>query len=246
MFILGDIHGDMKLISYFINESKEKYCVQLGDFGVIFSETPTPKETLVLDYINSKLLETDKTVFTILGNHECWPRYFEMPVVTVCGAKCWQIRERILAVQPGEILEIEGKKCLCIGGADSHDIEWRIGYQEANGTVIWWKEESITEDDYNNAIRNYKEKVGEGNKIDFVFTHTPPSIIVRKMLMTFHFRFDIRFPTNSEALLQRLYDGDDVNLVFGEWFCGHMHDHYVDQHDNKNVEVLAIEDVAVR
>lgn len=35
MYFLGDVHAESPLMKGFL-ESKEKYCLQLGDFGFIF------------------------------------------------------------------------------------------------------------------------------------------------------------------------------------------------------------------
>lgn len=208
MYLLGDIHGYSGEIINFVN-SKEKYCIQLGDFGFIFSEIISGDERLKIDLIQEYLAKKDKILFTILGNHDCWPYYYNLDVVYMFGAKCWKVTDNIYAIIPGEIIEIENKTFLCIGGANSMDIEWRLRYKKDNGIDIWWEEEEISESDIENAMRNL-EKVNY--TVDYVCTHCEPETFCYKY-------FDNHISSASEKRLDKILD--IVN--FNKWFGGHIH-----------------------
>ena len=66
----------------------------------------------------------------------------------------------------GSVLELENKKYLCFGGAESQDVEDR------EPGVNWWREEMPSEEEYafceeNLAACDYK--------VDYVLTHDAPS-----------------------------------------------------------------------
>jgi Icc-related predicted phosphoesterase len=217
MLILSDIHADTNSIMLWAKSNwmaglhNEKYCIQLGDFGFWFSNQTDASEERVLDYLEKVLEDNDKYLFTILGNHDCWPRYLALETCEDFGFKTWKLRERIHAIQPGEIVSLEGKTFLCIGGADSHDKEWRAEYEKLNGEAIWWEEETITNDDIVNALKNLHLR---NCKVDYVLTHCPPETFVWKAEL-----YPNPIIANSEKQLEKI-----LNVVkFKHWYCGHVH-----------------------
>ena len=73
-----------------------------------------------------------------------------------------QIDKYIFHVLRGEIMTLEGKTFLCIGGAVSIDKALRTPY------ISWWPAEEISFHDIDNALNNL-ERVN--NTVDFVITH---------------------------------------------------------------------------
>ena len=224
MYLLSDIHGAIEPILKWLNGTDEKYCIQLGDFGFIFEEKENIAEEMQLDMLEEDLAEKDKILFTILGNHECWPRYISMDTVEIFGAKCWQVRPHIYAVQRGEVLKIEDKTFLCIGGANSVDQDWRTKYKQVYGINIWWPEEQIEVEDIGNALHNCPDK-----KVDYVLTHTPPGDVSYKI-------FNSTYLSESELQLDKIY----CNFDFTHWYCGHLHLHDESSYFGKNCTVLDI------
>lgn len=231
MYILGDIHGELFSLVKFWSNPDEQFCIQLGDWGFWFSNEETPDENNTIDFIERHLTEKDKFIFTILGNHDCWPRYFNLPTVKKCSAKCWQIRPHIYAVQKGEILMIEEKRCLCIGGADSIDKDWRLTYEREHNEKIWWKEETIGEDAIENAEKNLSKFNG---KVDYVFTHSSPGFAVQKLFTN---------PTISSS--ERRLDDLFGNIQFNCWYCGHLHTSQVLNKHEKELRILGINEVHI-
>lgn len=204
--LIGDIHGEVKSLIDFI-ESNQKYCIQLGDFGLIFSETKDEK--YILEYLEYVLKIKDKYIFTILGNHENYDFYDTLPETTFNGTRVKKYTDHIMAVCRGEILALENKTFLCIGGADSHDKEWRMEYEKTNKEKIWWEQEIISEDDIQNAYNNLELFDG---KVDFILSHTPPACFCYQIYRDGAF-------SKSELLLEQL-----LNVAeFDTWYCAHVH-----------------------
>lgn len=209
VMLIGDIHGDTAPLYDFIMNREVKYCIQLGDFGLIWSMVPDIRENQKLDKISKKLISTNKELFVILGNHENYPRYNDFPKIIKHGAICREVRPAIYAVERGEILSINGRTFLCIGGADSIDKNWRIRYEIENGEKIWWEEERIEESDIENAMLNALER---GNSVNFVLTHTPPRYFTDKL-------FETNIPSISEERLDKILE----DIQFSMWYCAHVH-----------------------
>lgn len=204
--LIGDIHGEVRSLIRFIN-SNEKYCIQLGDFGLIFDNTEDEK--YVLDYLEDLLSQKDKYIFTILGNHENYDFYDKLPESFFMGTKVKKYTNHIMAVCRGEILTLDGKSFLCLGGADSHDKEWRMEYEKINQKKIWWEQEIISEEDIQNAYDNLEWTSG---KVDFILSHTPPACFCYQLYKDGVF-------SKSELLLEQL-----LNVAeFDTWYCGHVH-----------------------
>lgn len=226
MYLLGDIHGESAALYRWVFLGSEPYCIQLGDFGFIFEEKESSSENKILDMLETDLKDMGKTLFTILGNHECWPRYMEMETVEIFGAKCWKVRPHIYAIQKGEVITIEGKSYLCIGGANSSDVDWRIKYKHTYGINIWWPEEQIEVEDIDNALYNCPNK-----KVDYVLTHTPPGNVIYKIFNSTYF-------SESELQLDKIY----CDFDFTHWYCAHLHLHDESSYFGKNCTVLDIDE----
>lgn len=113
-----------------------------------------------------------------------------------------QIDKHIFHVLRGEIMIINKKSFLCLGGAISIDKMERTPY------VSWWPEEEITFHDIDNALSNL-EKVN--NKVDYVITHCADTHTVIK---SFGFRRDIC--TDQLTFIDKVVD-------YKHWFFGHYH-----------------------
>ncbi|MFV3038172.1 hypothetical protein ACNI5A_34110, partial [Klebsiella pneumoniae] len=66
----------------------------------------------------------------------------------------------------GSVLELEGKKYLCFGGAESPDRE------EREPGVNWWKQEMPSDEEYAACEQNLEAC---GYQVDYVLTHDAPS-----------------------------------------------------------------------
>ena len=159
IFITGDTHGDIdydKLLSLKEkNVSYEDYLIICGDCGICWSKSLLPSFLKLYNAIGCTIIYID-------GNHENFNLINEFPIVKFKGARMHQIDKHIYHVMRGEIMELEGKSFLCLGGAVSTDRYLRTE------NVSWWPKEMISDYDVDNAIKNLKMY---NNKVDYVVTH---------------------------------------------------------------------------
>lgn len=199
IYITGDTHGDVdykKLL--FLKEKKlsyDDYLIICGDVAICWSEEDFP-------YFKKLYNDIRCTIIFVDGNHENFEMLNNMPLVEYKGALMHQIDEHIFHVLRGEVMTLENKTFLCIGGAVSIDKMYRIPY------VSWWPEEEITYHDIDNALSNL-EKVN--NKVDFVITHCCDTPTV---LHKFGFTKDIC--TDQLNFIDKVVD-------YKHWFFGHYH-----------------------
>ena len=163
---LGDIHGNFRIISQYIDQYdiKDAHIIQVGDFGIGFCTLD--KEKRMLEMLHHKLVKNNVFVWAIRGNHDFKP-YFDNDPFGLTNIKL---------VKDYTILNLEGKNILCIGGAISVDRMWRKTnkqlqgiyeeYTEANGIDSWWPNELFVLDE---------KKLVEMRDINIVVTHTCPN-----------------------------------------------------------------------
>ena len=103
----------------------------------------------------------------------------------------------------GEIFEICGKKFFIMGGASSHDKEWRTP------GVSWWAEEIPSRETMEYGLENLERN---GNKVNYIISHCAPTEIQKQINPFYH--GDI-----LTDYLEYIYR----NIEFDRWFCGHYH-----------------------
>ena len=159
---LGDIHGNFSLIHQYVKnyDIKDAHIIQVGDFGVGFALLD--KERRALGMFHDLFVKNNVIVWAIRGNHDFKPYFDNDPFGF----------SNIRLVPDYTVLEIEGKKILCVGGAVSVDREWRYTGAQRRGEFdvvpgqSWWKDEVFVLE---------KEKVVDLKGINIVVTHTCPS-----------------------------------------------------------------------
>ena len=199
IYITGDTHGDIdykKLLS--LKEKKvsyNDYLIICGDAGICWSPDTFQYH---LDLYN----DIGCTIIYVDGNHENFSMLEQCQVVEFCGALMHQVDKHIFHVLRGEIMVLEGKTFLCIGGAISTDKIYREPY------ISWWPEEEINNHDINNAIDN----LGKVNyKVDYVITHC---LDTKTLVNAFHFRRDVC--TDQLNFI-------DMAVEYKHWYFGHYH-----------------------
>ena len=204
IYITGDTHipSDInKLSSKRFPEQKEMtpkdYLIICGDFGGIWRGDNEEK------YWLKWLGEKNFTTLFIDGNHENFDMLKEYPETDFFGGKAHKISDKIYHLMRGQIFEIDGKKIFTLGGASSHDKEYRTEGKS------WWKEELPFEKELETATENLAL---HGNKVDFVITHSAPSSIQRTIK-----------PNYEENILTDYLDALKEKLTYKKWFFGHYH-----------------------
>jgi predicted phosphodiesterase len=163
LIFLGDIHGSFNIIHQYVKlyGIKDAHIIQVGDFGVGFQTLE--KEKRMLEMFNPLLEKNNVHVWAIRGNHDYKPHFDNDPFGL----------SNIHLVKDYTVLELCGKKILCIGGAISVDRTWRytklqkqkIFENQGLGIESWWSDEVFVLD---------RDKLGEMRDINIVVTHTAP------------------------------------------------------------------------
>ena len=120
------------------------------------------------------------------------------------GGKVQALGGNVYHVCRGSVLELENKKYLCFGGAESQDVEDR------EPGVNWWKEEMPSEEEYafceeNLAACDYK--------VDYVLTHDAPS----------RFLDFTALASGETNQLHSFLDKILLKLTYDQWFFGCYH-----------------------
>ena len=210
IFVTGDTHGDIsrllyrELIKGHIATNKDVIFI-LGDFGVIFDNTPSFVEELSLD-----LMAKRENIFMVVdGNHENHPRLNNLPDTDIFGGKAKIIKgDNIFLCKRGEIYCIEDKKIFTFGGATSIDRKNRIEH------VTWWKEEVATYTEMDYGLENLKI---HKNSVDYILAHTAPEnisqILIKKLKSFF----------NDKDQTREYLEHVCSTVSFKEFYCGHWH-----------------------
>lgn len=208
IYITGDIHGSLEPIFDLVEKYEPKeddIVVILGDVGVNY--TGRLRDTFIKEEMNNM----GAVFFCIHGNHENRPQniasYQEM---NWNGGRVLYEEDypNILFPVDGEIFELEGNKCIVIGGAYSVDKFYRLrnGYN-------WWPDEQPSP-----TIKEYVEKQIKNNKIDVVFSHTCPY----KYIPTECFLSGIDQSKVDNSTEQWL-DTIEEAIEYKAWYVGHWH-----------------------
>lgn len=240
IFIQGDIHGNpMGLSNKSSPELKDTdrsdVVVFLGDFGIPWGILSPSYKTAQYDedrYHAKWLNDRPFTSLVLLGNHDDRDAIKQMPIVEKFGGRCRQLSfcgrtyENIFIVEGTQVLEVNGKKCLVISGAKSHDVFVRPldPYAETFKQDLqtykktrkwyriehwsWWKDEDIDIELTKQIILDNVD-----THFDLVLSHDCPASYAANQGFN---------PTEGEYLL----DGFRKIGDFTDWYHGHMHDDY--------------------
>lgn len=213
VYITGDIHGNPEFIIYRAQQlglTKDDVLVLLGDVGANYylnKRDDRMKEAL------SKYIEA--TILCIHGNHEA------RPSPTICedykikiwnGGLVWHQEQypNLLFACDGSVFDLDGKKCIALGGAYSVDKFYRIQHGYA-----WFADE---QPDYLIKL-NVEERLAEiGYQVDAVFSHTCP--FKYEPVEMFISGID---QSKVDDSTERWLDEIEDKLDYKAWYCGHWH-----------------------
>ena len=135
--------------------------------------------------------------------HENYDLLYQYPVKEWNGGKIHKIRKSIFHLINGEVFELDGKRFFIMGGASSHDKEWRTP------GISWWPEEIPSGCVVEYGLENLRKY---GNDVDYIITHCAPTSVQRKICLFY-----------KEDSLTEYLDYIYNNVRFEKWFCGHYH-----------------------
>ena len=254
IYITGDTHGDFNRIKEFCrnNETtKDDVLVILGDVGINFyppSNHGTKKR-------KKQLSDLPITLFCIHGNHECRPGNISSYIITErFGAKVYIEEEypNLLFAKDGEIYNINGNKCLVIGGAYSVDKYYRAytWYQkvvEMDETVLTDLYNIVNGDDADeNRIKELNAIIDRANPYDIGWwKDEQPDVITKSNILQliskdnkFDYIFTHTCPMRAmphdmflSGINQMTVDNSTEEFLekvyesteCKKWFCGHYH-----------------------
>lgn len=207
IYLTGDTHGTIdigKLSTKNLEASntrlgEDDYLIVLGDFGLVFAPEQTPEERWWLNWLDEK----PWTTLFIDGNHENFARLDAFPTEEWRGGHVHRISNSIMHLMRGQAFEIEGRSFFTLGGAASHDRQFR------KEGLSWWPEELPSEDEFRQADATLDAK---GRRIDYVLTHCAPTLVQGRINPTF-------LPDHLTEYLQHLHD----TITFHRWYFGHYH-----------------------
>lgn len=210
MLVLGDTHSitAVKKILTF-NKIENQKVIHVGDFGLGFQEIRRDVQAL-LD-LEEFLLEKGITLYVIRGNHDykCfWDGSIKLPNL-----------HALILVPDNMVIDVDGKKCLFVGGGISIDRSTRIFDR------TWDINEKFILD--KNLIESLRD-------IDIVVTHSAPDfcepVHFGHLVNTYHTQekqvlgTDLKSElTEERALLTEMYNILAKNNDIEKWYFGHFH-----------------------
>lgn len=210
VFVTGDTHGNFNKILEFVRKmqtSLNDVLAILGDVGLNYYLNEKDEYNKIL------LSKLNLTIFCIKGNHEKYPENIPGYVTKEWNGGIVFYEEKypnILFAKDGEIYNINGKKCLVIGGAYSVDKFYRLrmGWH-------WFEDEQPSE----NLKKDIEEKLKTDNKFDYVLTHTCP-YSVRPIHLFLSYVDQDSVDSSTELWLEKI----SKQIEFKKWYFGHYHD----------------------
>ena len=210
IYVTGDTHGyiDIEKFSYrnspFLKGlTKDDYVIICGDFGLVWDNDKSEM------HWRKWLEEKSFTTLFVDGNHENHNMLDAYPIETWNGGNIHHISDSIIHLMRGQVYEIDGYTYFTMGGAESHDKEYRVE------DVSWWSREMPSKEEMEQAINNLRK---HDFKVDYVITHGAPSSVQREI----EEKYSLPYPPNyfTDWL-------DDLvgkhGLQYKKWYCGHYH-----------------------
>jgi predicted phosphodiesterase len=205
ILLLGDIHGDYKVLQRAIDlagEVSASAIIQVGDFCLFRGYGMANEQQFI------EVLRTSKVpVYFIDGNHDDCTRW-------ICYTEVSQIYPDIpfYYIPRGTVMELDGRTIAFMGGAASIDKKWRL----ADG-MHWDENELISAEQYARMRDN-----AEGKTIDMFITHCPPNSVIEEHFdnrakLQFDVGLDWEDPTQKQ--IEELWHA----MGTPEIYSGHMH-----------------------
>lgn len=208
IYLTGDTHGTIEigklsranLAVERVEPDEGDFVIILGDFGLVFApDGQSAEERWWLKWLDEK----PWTTLFVDGNHENFARLNALPEEEWRGGRVHRVSESVLHLMRGQIFEIDGRSFFTMGGAASHDRQFR---KEGRS---WWPEELPSEEELARADAALD---GCGRRVDYVLTHCAPTLVQGRINPTF-------LPDRLTEYLQHVRD----TTAFHRWYFGHYH-----------------------
>lgn len=204
IYITGDTHIPIDIHKLSIvnfpeqkQMTKNDFVIICGDFGGIWNRSE--EEIYWLKWLNEK----NFTTLFVDGNHENFDLLNSYESGHFYGGKVHRILANIYHLMRGQIFDFNGTKFFTMGGAESHDKQYR------RENISWWKEEIPSCQEYEEGLTNLDKY---NWNVDYVLTHAGPKSIINNM---------IKYLDNNSLTdyLETLH----LQLQYNHWYFGHYH-----------------------
>lgn len=194
IWLLGDPHGgeDTEGIRQYLQRAPEgDLLLLLGDVGLKFADTDQNRE------FDRLLLNAQKPIAFLDGNHENFPYLGGFPVEDWMGGKVHRLTEQLVHLMRGNIYTLEGKTFFVFGGCKS-SAKWKeMG--------LWYPGDEPEPEQLELARQNLEKC---DYKVDYILTHKYEQTPARGTCC----------PT-LQAFTQWL----EEHVTYRHWYAGHWH-----------------------
>lgn len=205
ILVTGDVHGDILLLLEMVRSiENDEMLFVTGDFGLFWFDINSNSDKYTI--LNNMLESKNAYIVFVDGNHENHNFINRTEISEFCGAKCHKLLPRVIHIMRGEIVNIDGIKIFCFGGAYSVDRFWR----EKNKT--YFEEELPNENEYDSGLNNL---INADFKVDYIITHTCQRRLVKKLSQ--------RHKAIEEIKLQNYIQWIVDNVEYKKHYFGHWH-----------------------
>lgn len=204
IFITGDTHIPIDIHKLSMKNwgeqrtlTKDDILIICGDFGGVWDGSH--EEMFWLSWLNNKPF----TTCFVCGNHENFEKLDTMKTEIWNGGKIHRVMPSVIHLMRGQVFNICGSKIFTMGGAASHDKEFRVEGKS------WWSREMPSNKEYEEALFNLNK---HNWNVDFVITHCAPSSIQEQINRDF-----------ERDRLTEFLETIEMDLEYKNWFFGHYH-----------------------
>jgi len=160
IWYVGDVHGDGRALARVdaaASLAGVTVVVQVGDLGILW------KPDGVRPYFDKRARKgrPGPTWYTCGGNHEHYANWLALPETRPTT----ELAPGCLWVHRGEVIELDGRRHLFMGGADSVDRAVRIE------GISWWPQEIPTREEWERFADSYRTGP------DVVVSHDAPLVV---------------------------------------------------------------------
>lgn len=205
ILLLGDIHGDYRVLQRAIdraNEVNATALIQVGDFGLYRSFNMNNEEQF------KDVLTTSKVpVYFVDGNHDDCTRWTTYTNVT-------QIYPEfpLYYVPRGTVMELDGRTIAFMGGAASIDKNIRL-----SDGWHWDEMENISPYEILRMMDNARNK-----NIDMFITHCPPTSVINEHFdprAKLQFGVGLDWHDHNQDIIENIWRAIGTPMIYS----GHMH-----------------------
>lgn len=207
IFVTGDVHCPHDIKKLNMKSWPEQkaltrndYLIVCGDMGIVWEGNDREDR-----YWQEWFEDKPYTTLFVDGNHENHVKLNSYLVEEWKGGKVHKIRPHVYHLMRGQVYDIDGLKVFAMGGAASHDKEYRTEGRD------WWPEEMPSNTDYCEAIENLEQN---NWRVDIVVSHCTADSIQKEL--AYWYEHD-KLTNFFEAVVKS-------QVEYDHWYFGHYHD----------------------